>query len=66
MNLSVHSFISSKYSGYAIVTNDSILEVMGSGQYEYMDKTNRAFKDGRKPNVKNMQGALKQVSMFYK
>lgn len=58
--------ISSKYSGYAIVTNDSILEVMGSGQYEYMDKTNRAFKDDRKPDMNNLQGALDQVGMFYK
>lgn len=58
--------ISAKYTGYAVVTNDSILEVMGSGQYEYMNKRNRVFKDGRKPDIKNLQGALKQVSMFYK
>lgn len=58
--------ISSKYSGYAIVTKDSILEVLGSGQYEYMDKTNRVFKDGRKPDMKDLQGALQQVGMFYK
>lgn len=55
--------ISSNYSGYAIITNDNILEVGGGGQYQFMDKTNRQLKD-QQPNFTYLQQALEQISRF--
>ncbi|EIV8496193.1 DUF3413 domain-containing protein [Vibrio vulnificus] len=55
--------ISSNYSGYAIITEDNILEVNGGGQYQFMDKTNRQLKD-QQPNYTYMQQALEQISRF--
>lgn len=57
--------ISSNYSGYAIITNDNILEVGGGGQYQFMDKTNRQLKD-QQPNFTYLQQALEQISRFSK
>ncbi|EPF2682263.1 DUF3413 domain-containing protein [Vibrio vulnificus] len=57
--------ISSNYSGYAIITDDNILEVSGGGQYQFMDKTNRQLKD-QQPNFTYMQQALEQISRFSK
>ncbi|MGL0820597.1 DUF3413 domain-containing protein [Vibrio vulnificus] len=57
--------ISSNYSGYAIITDDSILEVSGGGQYQFMDKTNRQLRD-QQPNFAHMQQALEQMSRFSK
>lgn len=57
--------ISSNYSGYAIITDDTILEVTGGGQYQFMDKTNRQIKD-KQPNFANLQQALEQISRFNK
>ncbi|EGR2796204.1 DUF3413 domain-containing protein [Vibrio navarrensis] len=55
--------ISSNYSGYAIITNNNILEVGGGGQYQFMDKTNRQLKD-QQPNFTYLQQALEQISRF--
>lgn len=57
--------ISSNYSGYAIITDDNILEVNGGGQYQFMDKTNRPLKD-QQPNFTYLQQALEQISRFNK
>jgi membrane-anchored protein YejM (alkaline phosphatase superfamily) len=57
--------ISSNYSGYAIITNNNILEVGGGGQYQFMDKTNRQLKD-QQPNFTYLQQALEQISRFYR
>ncbi|EOB6677831.1 DUF3413 domain-containing protein [Vibrio vulnificus] len=57
--------ISSNYSGYAVITNDNILEVSGGGQYQFMDKTNRQLKD-QQPNFTYLQQALEQISRFSK
>lgn len=57
--------IASNYSGYAIITDDSILEVTGGGQYQLMDKTNRQMKD-QLPNFTYLQQALEQISRFNK
>ncbi|HAU8299078.1 TPA: DUF3413 domain-containing protein [Vibrio vulnificus] len=57
--------ISSNYSGYAIITDDNILEVSGGGQYQFMDKTNRQLKD-QQPNFTYLQQALEQISRFNK
>lgn len=57
--------ISSNYSGYAIITDDNILEVGVGGQYQFMDKTNRDLKD-QQPNFEYLQQALEQISRFNK
>ena len=54
-----------KYSGYAVVTPNTILEVGATGQYEYYDETNRIIKDGS-PNFDYLQQALEQISRFRK
>ena len=55
--------ISSDYNGFAIITNESILEVGAGGQYELLDKTNRPLKD-QQPNFDYLQQALEQLSRF--
>jgi membrane-anchored protein YejM (alkaline phosphatase superfamily) len=55
--------LSSNYSGYALITNDTILEVSGGGQYKFMDKTNRELK-GSQPNFAHINEALEQISRF--
>ncbi|HFQ5429076.1 TPA: DUF3413 domain-containing protein [Vibrio vulnificus] len=55
--------ISSNYSGYAIITEDNILEVNGGGQYQFMDKSNRPLKE-QQPNFTYLQQALEQISRF--
>ncbi|WP_256383506.1 DUF3413 domain-containing protein [Photobacterium toruni] len=57
--------ISSKYSGYAVITKDTILEVGAGGQYDLMDKTNRPLKD-QQPNFEYLQRAFEQISRFSK
>lgn len=57
--------ISSNYSGYSIITDDTILEVGVSGQYQLMDKTNRPIKN-QQPNFSYLQQALEQISRFNK
>ncbi|KAA8671124.1 DUF3413 domain-containing protein [Vibrio gigantis] len=57
--------ISSNYSGYAVISDDNILEVGAGGQYQFMDKTNRQVK-GDQPNFAHLQGALEQISRFSK
>ncbi|MGL4712240.1 MAG: sulfatase-like hydrolase/transferase [Shewanella sp.] len=57
--------ISSNYSGYAIITDTSILEVGAGGQYELLDKTNRPLKE-QQPNFDYLQQALEQLSRFNK
>lgn len=57
--------ISSNYSGYAVVTQDTILEVNGAGQYQFMDKANRQLKE-QQPNFIYLQQALEQMSRFSK
>ena len=55
----------SKYSGYAVLTNNTILEVGATGQYELLDPTNRELKN-QSPNFKQLQQALEQISRFRK
>ena len=57
--------ISSKYSGYAVITKDTILEVGAGGQYDLMDKTNRPLKD-QQPNFEYLKQAFEQISRFSK
>lgn len=54
----------SSYSGYGVVSKDSILEVGAAGQSKYMDATNHP-KEGS-PNYKYVQEALEQISRFRK
>ena len=54
-----------KYSGYAVITKDTILEVGATGQYEYLDKTNHVIKN-KSPNFDYLQQALEQISRFRK
>ena len=54
--------ISSNYSGYAVVTDKTILEIMGGGNYQYMDKTNRKL--DAQPDYIQLNQALEQVSRF--
>lgn len=57
--------ISASYSGYAIISHESILEVGASGQYDLLDKTNRQLKD-KNANLDYLQQALEQLSRFSK
>ncbi|MUJ26455.1 DUF3413 domain-containing protein [Aliivibrio fischeri] len=57
--------MSSNYSGYAIIDNDSILEVNATGQYQLLDKKNRPLNE-RKLNYQYLQEALDQISRFSK
>lgn len=54
----------SSYSGYGLVTQDSILEVGATGQSRYLDLNNRPKEGG--PNFKVVEKALKQISRFRK
>ncbi|MGO2499532.1 MAG: DUF3413 domain-containing protein [Vibrio litoralis] len=54
----------SSYSGYGVVSKNSILEVGATGQSKYIDSTNHP-KDGS-PNYKYVQQALEQISRFRK
>ncbi|GLT13153.1 choline-sulfatase [Vibrio algivorus] len=54
----------SSYSGYGIVSKDSILEVGATGQSHFMDTTNH-LKEGS-PNYQYVQQALEQISRFRK
>lgn len=54
--------LSSSYGSYAVITNQSILEVMNSGDYAYMDKTNRKLNTGL--NYTQLNEALEQISRF--
>ncbi|WP_132764678.1 DUF3413 domain-containing protein [Vibrio crassostreae] len=55
--------MSSNYSGYAIIDNESILEVGATGQYQLLDKTNR-LKKNSELNYQHLQEALEQISRF--
>ncbi|MFT6985071.1 MAG: membrane-anchored protein YejM (alkaline phosphatase superfamily) [Psychromonas sp.] len=57
--------VSSNYSGYAVVTDKSILEVTTSGNYELFDKTNRPLK-GQDLNYSQVEQVLEQISRFNK
>ncbi len=54
----------SSYSGYGIVSKDSILEVGATGQSHFMDISNHQ-KEGS-PNYQYVQQALEQISRFRK
>lgn len=56
--------ISSQYSGYGIITHDSILDVNAAGNYEILDKSNRPIK--RSLNVQNTKEALERISRYLK
>ncbi|HCG5066509.1 DUF3413 domain-containing protein [Vibrio parahaemolyticus] len=55
--------LSSNYSGYALITHDSIVEIGGGGQYQLLDKTNRPLTE-QQPNFVYLQEALKRISWF--
>lgn len=55
--------IASSYAAYAMITRDSILEVGASGQYQYLDSSNRAKKD-EEPNFSHLKTILEELSRF--
>lgn len=55
--------ISAKYSGYAIITDQTILEVRNVGDYSYLNKQNQEL-NGKKINYQHLQQAIKQMSYF--
>ena len=57
--------ISSNYSGYAMIEEDSIVEVGAVGQFQLLDKTNRPLED-KDLNVEYLQEALQQITRFNK
>jgi membrane-anchored protein YejM (alkaline phosphatase superfamily) len=57
--------IASKYSGYGIVTKDSIIEIGAAGNYQLLDKTNRPS-SSLKLNPQHLKGAFEQMSLFSK
>jgi uncharacterized protein len=57
--------LSSSYAAYALITNNSILEVGAGGQYKIYDLTNRV-KKGAEPNYIYLKDALESVSRFRK
>ena len=58
--------LSAKYTGYAVITDKTILEVnSATGMYELLDKTNRPIED-KQPNFQYLKGALEQISRFIK
>lgn len=57
--------LSSSYSGYAMITKDSILEVGAGGQYNVYDLSNRVQKDVE-PNYTYLKDALESISRFKK
>jgi len=57
--------ISSKYSSYGVVTDDYIVEVGATGNYQILDKTNRpASKE--KLNFQYLQEVFEQISLYSK
>lgn len=54
--------LSASYGSYAVVTDNTILEVMNSGDYAYMDKTNRKL--DTELDYAQLNEALKQISRF--
>jgi membrane-anchored protein YejM (alkaline phosphatase superfamily) len=57
--------IASQYSGYAIVTNDYIVEVGATGNYELLDKTNRP-NSSLKLDAQYLKEAFEQMSLYNK
>lgn len=57
--------LSSSYSGYAMITKDSILEVGAGGQYKVYDLSNRVQKEAE-PNYTYLKDALESISRFKK
>ena len=57
--------IAASYSGYGVLTKETITEIDALGNYRLLDKSNRPIKDGQ-VNFKNLQGVLKQLSRFNK
>jgi hypothetical protein len=57
--------LSSSYSGYAMISDDSILEVGAGGQYKIYDLTNRVKKEAE-PNYIYLKEALESISRFKK
>jgi len=55
--------ISSSYAAYAMITKDSILEIGKSGQYQYLDLSNRE-KNSEEPDMKNVKEMLEHLSRF--
>jgi len=57
--------ISSKYSGYGMVTHDYIVEVGATGSYQLLDKTNRPAV-GQEINYQYLQQVFQQISLYSK
>src|SRR5690606_30143073 len=56
--------LSSDYNGYALISQDAILELSAVGSYRLLDRTNRP-KEGE-VNFAHVQQALEVLSRFYK
>jgi len=54
--------IAAKYSGYALVTDDYIVEVGAGGLYQLLDKTNRPSEESI--NFKHLKEAFEQIRRF--
>lgn len=57
--------LTSKYSGYGIITHDYIVEVSASGNYQLLDKTNRPDSN-LKLDSQYLKAAFEQMSQFSK
>lgn len=57
--------IASKYSTYAIVTDDYIMEVGAAGSYQLLDKANKPVSK-QKLNFQHLQKVFEQISLYSK
>jgi len=54
--------IAAKYSGYALVTDNYIVEIGAGGNYQILDQQNRPSKE--ELNFQYMEAAFKQISLY--
>jgi len=57
--------LSSKYSGYGLITDKYIVEINGTGSFQVLDKTNRPLPK-QALNAQYMKGVFEQISLYYK
>jgi len=57
--------LASKYSGYGVITEDYIVEIGATGNYQLLDKTNRPSSE-LELNFKYLQEVFEQISLYSK
>ena len=57
--------LSSKYSGYGVITDDYIVEVSGTGSFQVLDKTYRPLPN-QTLNTQYMKEVFEQISLYNK